>query len=75
MEKKIVYIHGLTEKITRDQLELNLEEFADCAVNEVMYGLDPSLAVVVFDEPLGKYCICFRLISELLTPADLRSVI
>ena len=57
VEKKIVYVHGLTEKITRDQLELNLEEFADCAVNEVMYGLDPSFAVVVFDEPLGRYIL------------------
>ena len=53
IEPDKVYIHGLTEKITRDQLELNLEELMEVEVKDVVYGLDPSIAMVVYNGVAG----------------------
>ena len=48
------FIHGLTEKISRDQLELNLEELMELEVKDVVYGLDPSVAMVVYNGAAGE---------------------
>ena len=53
VEPDKVFIHGLTEKITRDQLELNLEELMEVEVKDVVYGLDPSIAMVVYNAAAG----------------------
>ena len=53
IEPDKVFIHGLTEKITRDQLELNLEELMEVEVKDVAYGLDPSIAMVVYNAAAG----------------------
>ena len=49
-----MYIRGLTPRITRDQLELSLEELMKCDVNEVIYGVDPATAMVTFSEAIGE---------------------
>ena len=49
-----VYIHGLTHRITRDQLVLSLEDLMKCDVDEVIYGVDPTIAMVTFSEAIGK---------------------
>ena len=54
MERVCFYILGLTEKISRDTLEPDLEETVDCAVKDVVYGLDPTVALVIFDEQIGS---------------------
>ena len=52
VERICCYILGLTEKISRDTLELNLEEFV--VVKDIVYGLDPTVALVIFDEQIGS---------------------
>ena len=49
-----MYIQGLTRRITRDQLELSLEELMKCNVDEVVYGVDPTIAMVTFSEAIGE---------------------
>ena len=48
-----MYIHGLTPRITRDQLVLSLEDLMKCDV-EVIYGVDPTIAMVTFSEAIGE---------------------
>lgn len=43
-----MYIHGLSENIS--QLDLYMEEYTGCEVEEIVYGLDPSVALVRFKE-------------------------
>ncbi len=49
----MVYILGLTENISKDQLELHLERISDCEIQRVAYGLDPSVALITFKEKPG----------------------
>ena len=48
-----VYISGLSDRITRDQLVLNLEDRIDCEVDSVVYGMDPKTALVSFKQKIG----------------------
>ena len=48
-----VYISGLNDKITRDQLLLNLEARMDCEVDNVVYGMDPKTVLVSFKQKIG----------------------
>lgn len=49
-----MYIQGLSEKISRDTLELTIEDYTGCAVDDIVYGLDPSVALVVLKEKPGQ---------------------
>ena len=49
-----VYVSGLSDKISRDQLELSMETYADCEVVDVFYGVEPELAMVTFKDKIGK---------------------
>ena len=53
IDRHKVYVTGLNEGITRDQLILNLEERVDCEVDKVVYGLDTTVAMVCFKEKTG----------------------
>ena len=55
LEPNKIYIHGLSEKISRDQLELTLEEITDCDVTDVVYGLNPTVAMVTFKKKIGMF--------------------
>ena len=48
-----VYISGLNDRITRDQLVLNLEDRMDCEVDNVVYGMDPKTVLVSFKQKIG----------------------
>ena len=54
LELNKVYVTGLNEKISRDQLELHMEESVDCDVVDVVYGLDPSIAMVTCKSKISK---------------------
>ena len=54
IERNKIYIHGLSKRISRDQLELHLEERVECEVTDIEYGLDPTLALVTFRAEIGK---------------------
>ena len=57
-----MYVTGLNEKISRDQLELHMEESIDCDVVDVVYGLDPSVAMVTCKNRISK--LTFNVYSE-----------
>ena len=54
LEKNKVCIHGLSDNISRDQLELHLEHSVDCEVTDIQYGLDPTVALVTFTTKIGN---------------------
>ena len=55
IRKDAIYIHGLTDNISQDSLELKLEEAAqDATVREVMYGIRPGTALIMFEETIGR---------------------
>ena len=55
-DPKRYYIYGLSERISRDRLERHLEEILeDCDIEDVMYGIDPSVALVTFKTKPGGY--------------------
>ena len=58
LELNKVYIHGLSGKISRDQLELKLEDIVECDVDDILYGLDPTVALVTFKKKLGNFYLC-----------------
>ena len=49
-----MYVTGLNGKISRDQLELHMEGSVNCEVVDVVYGLDPSVAMVTCKNKISK---------------------
>ena len=60
-----IYISGLNDRITRDQLVLNLEARMDCEVDNVVYGMDPKTVLVSFKQKPGTVYL-----KHFLTKAD-----
>ena len=54
VEPNKVYVTGLNDKITKDQLELSMERFGQCEVLELFYGLDPTFAMVTYKNKIGR---------------------
>ena len=55
----------LNDRITRDQLVLNLEARMDCEVDNVVYGMDPKTVLVSFKQKPGTVYL-----KHFLTKAD-----
>ena len=53
-ESNKIYVTGLNGKITRTQLELYMDKFAECEVVDVFYGLNPEVAMVTFKDKIGN---------------------
>ena len=47
-------MHGLNHAISRDRLELHLEQSEEFEVLNVEYGLDPEVALVTFRDKIGN---------------------
>ena len=65
MDPYKVYISGLNDRITRDQVVLNLEARMDCEVDNVVYGMDPKTVLVSFKQKIGTVYL-----KHILTKAD-----
>ena len=53
-EENKIFVHGLNHNISRDRLELHLEQSEEFEVLNVEYGLDPEVALVTFRDKIGK---------------------
>ena len=53
-EPNKVFVTGVSGKITRTQLELYMETFAECEVVDVFYGLNPEVAMVTYKDKIGN---------------------
>ena len=55
IELNKVYVHGLSDSISRDELELYIEQLIDRDIDvvDVCYGLDPTIALVTFNKNIG----------------------
>ena len=47
-------MHGLNHAISRDRLELHLEQSEEFEVLNVEYGLDPEVSLVTFRDKICK---------------------
>ena len=53
-EENKIFVHRLNHAISRDRLELHLEQSEEFEVLNVEYGLDPEVALVTFRDKIGK---------------------
>ena len=51
-----MYVHGLSDRISREELELYIEQLIDRDIDvvDVRYGLDPTVALVTFNRDIGN---------------------
>ncbi len=62
IEVNTVYITGLKDRISKDTLELNLENMACCDVDNIVYGVTKGVAMVHFASKPG---VCISLIAAI----------
>ena len=54
VDPRRIVVKGITPDISKDELELFLEEMTDSEVKKIVYSTDPQVALLEFDDKPGE---------------------